>query len=192
MPDWSAWAGQTMADRPSVQVLSGPVAVTSLLVGLFTWPLAFNLGAYGTVFYDDVFALVVSSSILVVLTVVYRPFGRMGNWVTALALSGPLAWLVVALLVNGSASGALDRPVFAWAAALIIVVSVPLTLRLLFELFYPEMTSPARHRQRLGIVALVAAVALVGFLVGSNNDRVMRCSDFTIAGSDVPDNCKGD
>ncbi|MDY6997597.1 MAG: hypothetical protein SW019_13420 [Actinomycetota bacterium] len=59
-----------MAEQPPVLTISGPVAVTSLLVGLFTWPLAFNLGAYGTVFYDDIFSLVVASAILVALTVV--------------------------------------------------------------------------------------------------------------------------
>lgn len=170
--------------------ISGPVAVTSLALALITWPLAFNLGAYGTVFYDDIFTVVVSSSILVVLTVVYRPFGRVGNWVTGLALSAPLAWFVAAVVVNGSTSGALDRPFFAWVAVVILVVSVPLTLRLLFELFYPELTAPARHRQRLGLVALVAVVTLVGFVVGHNNDRIMECSDFVVAGSHAPENCR--
>lgn len=179
-----------MAESPPKPTLTGPVAVTALALGLITWPVAFNLGAYGTVFYDDVFALVVSSSILVVLTAVYRPFGRIGNWVTAVALSAPLAWFVAAVLVNGSTTGALDRPIFAWAAILIVVVSVPLTLRLLFELFYPEFTSPGQRRGRLGIMLLVAAVALVGFVSGRNNDRLMICSDFEVAGAHAPANCQ--
>ncbi|MDY6997596.1 MAG: hypothetical protein SW019_13415 [Actinomycetota bacterium] len=111
---------------------------------------------------------------------------------TGLALSAPLAWLLAAVLLNGSTSDALDRPVFAWVAVVIVVVSVPLTLRLLFELFYPELTTPAHRRQKAGVVVLVAVVALVGFLAGHGNDRLMTCSDFVVAGAHAPDNCRPD
>ena len=49
-----------MADPPPAHAVTGPLAITVLVVGLIAWPLAFNLGAYGTVLYDDVFTLVVA------------------------------------------------------------------------------------------------------------------------------------
>jgi len=42
--------------------LGGALAVTCITLGLITWPLAFNLGAYGEVLYEDIFRVVVASS----------------------------------------------------------------------------------------------------------------------------------
>ena len=41
-----------------------------MTLGLLTWPLAFNLGEYGDIFYDDIFRVVVASlSILFLITI---------------------------------------------------------------------------------------------------------------------------
>ena len=172
--------------------LGGPIAVTCVTLGLITWPIAFNLGAYGQVFYDDVFQVVVASSILFVIATVTRPYPSPWIWLVQLALASPMAWMVTAGFVVGSTSEAVDRPAFLIWLVLILLVSVPISLRLLLDLFSPEISQVADRRLAWGVVALVVVVAGVGYASGRHNDRFMTCEDFSVAGSSEPANCSRD
>lgn len=172
--------------------LGGPLAVTCVTLGLIAWPLAFNLGAYGQVFYDDVFRVVVASSILCVIATVTQPYPSPWIWLVRLALASPIAWMITAGFVVGSTSEALERPAFLIWLVLILLVSVPISLRLLLDLFTPEVSQMTDRRLGAGVVVLIIVVAAVGFASGRHNDRFMTCSDFSIAGSSEPANCSPD
>jgi hypothetical protein len=171
------------------QRVGGPLALTSVTLGLLTWPIAFNLGAYGEIFYDDIFRIVVAASILFVVTIANPIYPSPWIWLVRAALAAPMLWLLAAAWVVGSTTEALDRPGFVVWMVLILLVSVPLTLRLLIDMFMPELTSAGSRKFLWSIVALIAAVGLIGFVIGRENDRFMTCSDFSIAGSAEPDNC---
>jgi hypothetical protein len=170
----------------------GPLALTAVTLGLIIWPLAFNYGAYGEVHYDDVFSMVVASTILFVVTMVNPVYPPPWIWFVRLALAAPMGWLLTAAWLEGSTSAALDRPGFVVWMLLIVVVSVPVTLRLLVDMFMPELTATASRKVQWSIVALVVIVGAVGFVVGRENPRFMTCSDFIIAGSAEPVNCADD
>lgn len=167
----------------------GPFALTSVTLGLLTWPIAFNLGAYGEIFYDDIFRVVVAASILFVVTMANPIYPSPWIWLVRVALAAPMLWLLASAWVVGSTTKALDRPVFIAWIVLILVVSVPLTLRMLIDMFMPELTDAGSRRILWSIVALIATVAAIGFVVGRENDRFMTCADFSIAGSAEPENC---
>ena len=170
--------------------MMGPVAVASVALGLGTWPVAFNLGAYRQVFCNDVFSLVVASFILLVITFLVPPYPPAQNWLIRSALALPSLWMVSAAVVVSSTSEAVERPVFVVGLVAIGVVSVPLTLKMLVDLFTPEMKQLHSRRLTMWVVAVVAAVALAGFIVGRENHRFLTCDDFTVAGSSTPDNCE--
>ncbi len=165
------------------------MALTAVTLGLIIWPLAFNFGAYGEVLYGDVFSIVVASTILFVITLVNPVYPSPWIWFVRLALAAPMAWLLTAAWVEGSTSAALDRPGFAAWMVLIVLVSVPITVRLLVDMFMPELTGTSGHKVLWSIVALVAIVGAIGFVVGRENPRFMTCADFAIAGSAEPENC---
>jgi cyanate permease len=79
--------------------------------------------------------------------------------------------------------------VFVVLLIVVAIVSVPVTLRLLVDLFVPEVAANRNRRLTLSMVALVAVVGLIGFAFGRNNDRYMTCADFAVAGAAEPDNC---
>ena len=84
-------ASESPRTGPSDHVTSvgGPLALTAVTLGQITWPIAFNLGAYGEVFYSDVFSVVVASTILFVLTF-FTPFASTGRqWLVRAALIAP-------------------------------------------------------------------------------------------------------
>ena len=167
----------------------GPLALTAVTLGLITWPIAFNLGAYGEVFYSDVFRVVVASTILFVITCVTPVYPPPWIWLVRAALIAPMLWMLTAAWVEGSTSAALDRPLFVVWIVMILLVSVPITLRLLIDMFMPELTMATSRRVLWSIVALAVVVSAIGFVVGRENDRFLTCADFSMAGSAEPDNC---
>jgi hypothetical protein len=169
--------------------VGGPLALTAVTLALISWPIAFNLGAYGEIFYDDIFRVTVASSVLFVISLVNPIYPSPWIWLVRLALASPMLWLVVAAWFEGSTSAALDRPAFVAWIVLILVGSVPLTLRLLVDLFMPELTTAASRKLVLSVVGIVSVVGVTGFVVGRENGRFLTCSDFAIAGSAEPDNC---
>lgn len=175
-----------LRDRPSV---GGPLAVASVTLGFVTWPIAFNLGAYGEIFYDDVFRFMVASSILFVIVALNPPYPAPAIWVVRAALVLPVVWVVAAGYLVGSTSEAMTRPVFVVSLVLVGILSVPVTLRLLVDLFTPDVSRSGSRRLTVAIVLLVATVAIVGFTAGWQNPRFMTCADFAVAGSSEPDNC---
>lgn len=169
--------------------MDGRLAVASVTLGLVIWPIAFNLGAYGQIFYTDVFRLVVASSILLAIVAVNPPYATPWIWFVRVALASPLVWLLVAGYVVGSTTEAMRRGLFVAWLVLTVVVSVPLSLRLLIDLFTPQVARTGSPRTTAAIVALVAAVGVIGFVAGRENPRFMTCADFAVAGSSEPQNC---
>ena len=180
---------ETSETQTSQRPFGGPLAVASVTLGLITWPIAFNLGAYGEVFYDDIFRVVVASSILFLIVVFSPPYSAPALWVVLAALASPLLWVLVSGYVVGSTSDAMTRPGFVVWLVLVAVVSVPITLRLLVDLFTPDVSRSGSRRLTTAIVFLVAVVAVVGFTAGWQNQRFMTCADFAVAGSSEPEDC---
>jgi hypothetical protein len=171
------------------RTIGGPLALAAVTLGLLAWPIAFNIGAYGEIFYDNVFQMVVASSILFVITTVNGGYDAPWKWLIRVALAAPLFWLLAAAYVTGSTSEAMDRPVFVVSLILIHLVSVPLTLRLLVDMSMPELSQAGSRRITASIVALVAVVGAIGFIVGREHTRFLTCYDFSVAGASEPDDC---
>ncbi len=178
-------AGGTGADgRPY-----GPAAVALVTIALTTWPIAFNLGAYRAVFYQDVFQVVVVSTVGFVLTILKSPYRGRTLWVTRVALASPLIWMALAVVLYDSLGAAVSNPVYGLVGLMVAIVSIPTVLRLLIDMFAGELTTARDPRLLATSVAVIVLIAVIGFAVGRNNDAFLTCEDFKIAGSDQPANC---
>ncbi len=167
----------------------GPAAVALLTVALTAWPIAFNLGAYDAVFYQDVFQVVVVSTVGFVLAVIKPPYGGATLWITRLALATPLGWMTLAVVLFDSLGAATSDPVYGILGLLVAVVSIPVVLRLLIDMFARDLTTTQDRRMLVTGIAVIVLIAIAGFTVGRNNDAFLTCDDFKIAGSDQPANC---
>jgi hypothetical protein len=167
----------------------GPAAVATLTMALATWPIAFNLGAYGAVFYNDIFRFVVTATVGLAIALVTSPYEGHKRWVTRAALASPAAWLAVSVLLFDSTAAAASDPVFGVVGLAVALVSIPTVLKLLIDLFVADLTSLEDTRMLMFAIALVALVAVAGFAVGANNDAFLTCDDFKVAGADQPSNC---
>ena len=111
------------------------------------------------------------------------------RWFVNLALAAPLLWFVLAAVFTDSTADAATNPVLGTLALIIAVVSIPMVLRLMTELFVPGFRSYESRRLLVGGVLVLFGMAAGGYLVGANNDFFLTCGDFEVAGSDTPENC---
>jgi hypothetical protein len=181
-------AGQSSAPVDRQERL-GTAAIASVTLGLLTFPIAFNLGAYDQVLYPDVFRVLVASFVLLCLSFFAPTYTGRRLWFTRVVLASPALWVAVSAIALGSTAEATSRPFFiAWFAA-IVLVSVPVTLMMLLDMFNPDITTTRNRQISLWVTGVVIVVAIAGYVVGANNDRLMTCADFAIAGSAEPDGC---
>jgi hypothetical protein len=181
--------GPEPGSRPDRGRTYGPVAVAIVTIALTAWPLAFNLGAYDAIFYQDVFQIVVVSTVAFAIVLVQPPYDGLALWFTRIALAAPAVWLTGVALLFDSLGAAVNNVVYGLAGLVIAVVSIPTVLRVLIELFTPDLALHENRRVLSFTVGVVALVAIAGFAIGRNNDAFLTCDDFKIAGSDQPTNC---
>ena len=156
-----------------------------------TWTLAFNLGAYGTVFYSHLFA-VWAASIAMFLATLWIRFANQGrdlfSWRSSVLLLLPSLWIVFDVLAIGSSSGFISTLSVALMIA-VVLLSVPYIVYFLIMAVVPEVETIRSKKLQFGLVAIVGILALCGFLAGSKNYLLMTCEDFLIAGDTEPANC---
>ncbi|MEM7427553.1 MAG: hypothetical protein AAF441_15775 [Pseudomonadota bacterium] len=153
--------------------------------------ISFNLGAYGDVFYEHLFALWAASiaALLASWTVGTTQQGEVYNpWYGTILLLIPSLWMLDEVLFQNSSHAIRDAAKWTLTTASVFL-ALPYTL-------YFVATAIAPDLQRLKTIRLKAALGTIwlvmfgsGLIVGSNNDWFMTCQDFRISGSALPENC---
>lgn len=174
---------------PSAVGRYGPFAIAVVTISLVVFPIAFNLGAYGQVFYEDIFRFVVAATAGLGVSLLANPYTGWQRWFTNAALGAPALWLLLAATVTDSVGDAATNPILGTAALVIGIVSIPTVLRMLIDMFVPGFRAYTDRRLLGGGLAIVVVIAVAGFVIGANNDRFLTCDDFKVAGSDLPKNC---
>lgn len=161
---------------------------STLGASLIAFLLAFDLGAYDTVFYSRLLQLIVVSAVLLLGALALRRQITVRPWLLV-GLGTPFAWLGFRLLAPVAPD---DR----WyhIADLVLIglslLSLPLTLWALARIIAPEYFALSTRRLRLTAVAIVLIVAAMGYLVGRFNYQILTCQEFLVAGDDTPANCR--
>jgi hypothetical protein len=113
--------------------------VAAIALGLITWRVAFNLGAYGTVFYEDIDGVIVASTIALVASFLGPQRLRARAWPGRVLLAAPMIWTIVALILTGSLTAAESSPAFVALGIIVGVTSVPYILLLLARVAVPSL-----------------------------------------------------
>jgi hypothetical protein len=147
--------------------------------------LAFNLGAFGVVFFDRILVVWVMSTIVFIASLVSKLPPR--KWWGRLALLIPTMWLVLTFLDASVSSTQLDSTLSV-TAIVVTVVCLPVIAWTLISSINQEFLELPR-RNRTVIVLTVLLFATAGWALGANNDRFLYCDDFQVSGNDLPSNC---
>ena len=149
------------------------------------WP-SFVLGAWGTLFFDQLLTVwVIATAGLVVVLVQPRSVGR--RWPRVLALLIPSLWLVLGFLDDDG--GNVSTALIDLLGILVGIVGVPFTLWTVVRVLWPELFTDLRLRARFGALLTVFAIVVASFLLGANQNRFLTCQDFEISGNTKPPGC---
>ena len=175
-------------DRPeaSADRITQATSVAVVAAALLVWWPAFDLGAYGVIFFNQVLSLWAASTaiFLVSLTAGRR---ALVSWPRRLALLLPSLWLLLAFVLPEGGAKPWSRALF-FLAVVLTLAGIPFLAALLLRVTisgYEQMPS----RRRLLAAGLVAIVAVASFVLGQFNNRFLTCNDFTVSGNDTPPGC---
>jgi hypothetical protein len=170
------------ADRIN-QATSVAVVAAALVVW---WP-AFDLGAYGVIFFQQMLALWAASTAIFLVSLTSGRRARV-SWPRRLALLLPSLWLLLAIVVPEVGAKPWSRLLFVLAIALTLAGAPFLAALLLRVTIAGYEQIP--NRRRLVAAAVVGIVAITSFGLGKINNRFLTCDDFVISGNDTPSNCR--
>ena len=156
-----------------------------------TWTIAFNFGAFNTVFYGHLFTIWAASIAMFLAGLVLStkknsqmPF----SWWSALLLILPSIWMVFDVLAIGSSSGFVTA-VSVLFMVLVVFLSVPFIVYFLVMAVVPGVEQISSKKLQFGLVGIILVIGLSGFTAGRNNFLLMTCEDFNVAGDTEPANC---
>jgi len=162
---------------------------TTLGISLLVWDLAFTFGAYRTVFYYRLLQICVVSTVLLLGALVLRRHLSVRPWMLAI-LSIPVIWLVWRLLAPVAGNW---PPAYRAVEGILIgltMLTLPVTLWAVLRILAPTYFELSTLRLRLAGLAIVAVVAVAGFLAGQFNNHFVTCESFVVAGDNQPRNCR--
>lgn len=147
--------------------------------------LAFNVGAFNTIFFDVYLSVwVIATAVLVGSFLTDLP---PQDWRGRLMLLLPTAWIVAAWIGGPGEQDTAADVVFV-LTIVVTVVSLPFVAWVLVSVVNPDFVElPVPNR--IAVLAGVLIFALAGYGLGARNDIFLNCDDFKVSGNDLPANC---
>lgn len=162
--------------------------LSAVAVSVTMWNLSFNLGAFGVIFFSDIFTAWVTASATFLACLLLPPKQSPVRKQGLLIMAFPtLGFLLSALETN--ITNPVVRTVSLLTGAVTYAFCLPYTLNVIFSITQSEVVSLSRKLfKKLILVALI--IGLTGYFVGSHNYLFLSCFDFKISGNDLPQNCR--
>lgn len=170
----------------STDRITQATSVAVVAAALVVWWPAFDLGAYGVIFFQQMLALWAASTAVFLASLTAGRRARV-SWPRRLALLIPSLWLLLAFAIPEGGPEPWSRALFYLAIALTLAGTPFLAALLLRVTIAGYEQIPARRR--LVVAALVGVVAIAAFGLGQFNNRFLTCNDFIISGNDTPPGC---
>ncbi len=167
----------TSSDRATLLITAGSASVA--------FAIGFRLGAFGVVFFDQLLAVWVISTVILLASVVTDLPPK--TWPRRLVLLVPSLWIVAAWIDNTYSFDRSERIVFTLTVVVTMFV-LPLVAWILITAINPEFADLPGRRKGI-VVGTVGLVIIIGFAMGARNDTFLNCGDFKISGNDLPANC---
>ena len=162
------------------------VAATSVAAGLIGWWPAFTLGAYGVVFFEQILALWVAATCVLLVVLISRPRSLVERpaW---FALAVPSIWITLALALPAGGTSEAYTLLF-WFGVVVTLLGFPGMAALLVRILVPGARR-LRGRPALIAVCVVTLMMACSYVLGTLHPRLLTCEDFTISGNFAPVGC---
>lgn len=174
---------QTQKQHP----VDGRIGVVMIGMSVAVWWPAFTLGAWGTIFFPQLFALwAAATAAFVFVLVERRPVGAR-LW-RALVLVLPSLLLLVMLFTPEETEN-IAIILLDIVGIVAVILGLPFTVWVLVRIMWPDLGEHAPRHTRWLVLGVVVGIAVVSYLIGLNQDRFLTCEDFSISGNSLPSGC---
>ena len=164
--------------------------LSTIAAALVAWDVAFNFGAFHTMFFARRHQVAVVLFVVVLGTFVLRRQVKINWWLLGV-LSIPMFWIFFRLVFPvrdaGSAASQIDGVLF-----IVVAMLFPMVLWIVLRLVAPDYFSIPNRRLKVMSLLIVLVIALIGYSVGEQNSRFLTCDEFKVSGNDLPANCLED
>jgi hypothetical protein len=161
--------------------------VSTIGAALVAWDIAFNFGAFHTVFFARRHQVAVLLFVVVLGTIVLRHQVSINWWLLGI-LSIPMFWIVFRMAFPtrdaGSTASRIDGMLF-----IFVVMLYPMVFWIVLRLVAPDYFSIPNRRLKVMSVVIVIVIAFLGYSVGEQNGRFLSCDEFKVSGNDLPADC---
>ena len=163
--------------------------IATVSLSLVIWNLAFNLGAFGTIFFDKMFSVWVICTVLLLTQFVLPKEHRKLPVLGALALFAPSVWVILQYLDVMPGFSIQVSDLLYFVSFILTIICLPYTVYLVMSFLQEEVVALRPRRLMIWLFVITASIGLVGYFVGANNDLFLFCEDFKVSGNDLPSNC---
>lgn len=161
--------------------------LSTIGAALVAWDVAFNFGAFHTLFFVRRHQVAVVLFVVVLGTIALRREVTINWWLLGI-LSIPMFWVFFRLVFpvqdRGSAASQVDGVFF-----ILVVILLPVVFWIVLRLIAPDYFSIPNRRLKVMSVLIVVVIAAIGYGVGEENERFLTCDEFKVSGNDVPADC---
>ena len=164
---------------------AGVFFTATIVLALASWPVSFNLGAYGEVFYNNVLTIWIASLAALLAGAV---IGKTSDGETYFTWWGCALLLIPTMsLTSAFWSETLPFlvPVFDWG----ILLSLPYIAYILLMVSAQDALELKDNRLIIWLIVGFICLNLLSFTAGVYNYVFLTCDDFTTAGDEAPSNC---
>ncbi len=163
--------------------------IATVSLSLVVWNLAFNLGAFDTIFFDKMFSVWVICTVLLLTQIVLPKTYRKLTILGALALFAPSFWVILQYLDVMPGFSIEVSELLYLLSFILTIICLPYTVYLVMSFLQEEVVALRPRRLMVWLFVITASIGLVGYFVDANNDIFLFCEDFKVSGNDLPTNC---
>lgn len=162
------------------------LAAVGLAVAI--WDISFNMGAYGTIFFEKLFLIWVGCTAVLLATLVLpldkQPINRWGR----IALFMPTLWFISVAVDSRLIAIDINNAFSFFLATVANLISLPFAFYILLSITQAE-TMRLELRYILALIGIATVIGLIGYSVGATNYLFLNCQDFAVSGAALPTNC---
>ncbi len=163
--------------------------ITAIALALVSWDLSFNLGVYGTIFYEKIFTVWVICVVVLIANYCLAKEDRYLNAWGVIAMLTPSLWFALEYWDFLVDVNSLPGIISFWLAIAIMVICLPMGGYIIVSFTQADALKLRPRRLFIALAAITIFIAIVGYGIGSNHRYILSCEDFEVAGSKVPENC---
>lgn len=184
--DQGASAQEHSAPVPTPQRARRTVGAFVVATSTVIWWPAFQVGAWGRVFFEQALTLWAAAT-AALLVVLVKQGGPRPRWPVLASLALPSLW-VVAELATPPDGGSLSTVLRVFGAA-VTIAGLPVMVWVLLTTLRPDLVEVVPLRGWLAALGVVATIALLSVLLGWLHPYYLQCEDFTVSGNSPPERC---